>query len=346
MTQPARFDRSSKQTVRIRRAVLFGALFCGAHLLVLFDVLLTPAQVTPSSGAQSGDSPGVLNAQPGALAGIDPDAPLPSFEVASIKKHVPDNGPGMRIMMGGPDVSQFRALNVTAKMLIAAAYGVREFQISGGPGWINSDRFDIEAKVEDSVAAQLRSLPRQQQQAQQNLMLRSLLSARFDLQVRRNSKEGTVLALVVAKGGPKLKQVPPPDPQQAPGPPVRIAAGADAPGPPPGATTMMMNRSGVANLSSNGQPISNLVNLLAAQLGQQVVDETGLKGTYQYSLQFASQGGVAGMPPPPGGETAEPNSDAPSIFSALQDQLGLKLESRKGAIDAITIDHIEEPSEN
>ena len=94
-------------------------------------------------------------------------------------------------------------------------------------------------------------------------------------------------------------------------------------------------------------PIANLVNALSLRFGQSVVDQTGLKGTYQYTLRFSESSlAAANQPPDPGAEPADSNSDAPSIFSALQDQLGLKLEPAKGPIDTITIDHIEEPTPN
>ena len=272
------------------------------------------------------------------------DAQLPSFEVASIKKHPPDNGPGIRVMMGGQDPSQFHASNVTAKMLVATAYQMKEFQISGGPSWINSERWDIDAKVEDSLAHELQKLSRAQQQAQTALMLRSLLIDRFALQVKRETKEGSVLALVIAKGGPKLKQVPPPDPQAGPGPPPAPAAPGQPPTPAPGQSFMMMGN-GLATLASNAVPIANLVNQLSMQVGQQVVDQTGLKGTYQYTLQFTPQMGMGGMPLPPE-EQSSSNSDTASIFTALEEQLGLKLESTKGPVETITIDHIEEPTNN
>lgn len=278
------------------------------------------------------------------------NAPLPTFEVASIKKHAPDKddgGKGLRVSMGGPDVSQFRASNVTAKMLIGTAYSVKEFQISGGPDWVSSERWDIDAKVEDSLAAQLQKLPRAQQQAQQALMLRSLLTDRFGLQITKGTKEGTVLALVVTKGGSKLKEVPAPDPQATAQPP---AAEPRVPGqiptPPPGNALMMMNGgTGLATLAANAVPITDLVTQLSRMVGQQVVDQTGLNGMYQYTLQFAPQGGLPGMPLPPPAD-ATPDNNTASIFTALQEQLGLKLESTKGSIDTITIDHIEEPSEN
>jgi uncharacterized protein (TIGR03435 family) len=268
------------------------------------------------------------------------DAPLPTFEVASVKKHPENEQKQEGIMMGGPDVSQFRTSNVTMKTLIATAYGVKEFQIAGGPGWINSERWDIDAKVEDSVAEQLQKLPRQQEQAQKALMLRSLLLDRFALRVTRGAKEGTVLALAVAKGGPKLKEVPPPDPLAT----TELTPGPLVPGqvftPPPGQALMMRSKPGAADytMAANAVPIAALVNQLSMQLDRHVVDQTGLKGTYQYTLQFG------GMPPP--GAEAESDNNTASIFTALQEQLGLKLESTKGQIDTITIDRIEEPTPN
>lgn len=275
------------------------------------------------------------------------DAPLPAFEVASIKKHVPDSNGGKEgITMGGPDISQFRALNVTAKMLIETAYNVSDFQIAGGPAWIDSEHWDINAKVDDSLVAQLEKLPRHEQQAQQALMIRSLLLDRFKLQVTRSTKEGNVLALVVAKGGPKLKEVAPPDPQASAGPPPAGPLVAGQPRTPaPGQALLMMNNK-LVTLASNGVPIANLVNQLSMQLGQKVVDHTGLKGTYQYTLQFAPQRALGDMRPPPATEASASDSDTSSIFTALPEQLGLKLESTKGSIDEITIGHIEEPTPN
>ena len=283
-----------------------------------------------------------------------PDAQLPSFEVASVKKHVDQPAGGSmlaRIIMGGTpgDTSRWTASGVTAKMLVATAYNVKTFQVVGGPSWFDSERWDIDAKVEDTLAAQLQKLPRQQQQAQQALMLRSLLLDRFKLQITRGTKEGNVLALVVAKGGAKLKEVSPPDPNAGP-PSSPVPAGrGQLPQPAPGQAFMMMNPR-QATLVANAVLISSLVNQLSTQLGQQVVDRTGLTGAYQYTLQFAPQSGVfAGLPPKPGdagSDTVQPDSDEPSLFTALQDQLGLKLVSTKGPIDTIAIDHIEEPSEN
>ena len=273
-----------------------------------------------------------------------PDAPLPIFEVASVKKHPPDNGGKAGITMGGgPDVSRYRGSNMTAKTLIATAYGVNEFQVSGGPSWISSEHWDIDAKVEDSLATQLQTLPLQQQRAQQALMIRSVLLDRFKLQVTRSAEQGNVFALVVAKGGPKLKDVPPPDPQGA----TEMAPGGRVPGQlgtlAPGQAGIMLKGNGLAMLSSNAVPIATLVNQLSMLLGRQVVDQTGLKGTYQYTLQFSPQG-LGGVPADRVDAGTDNNST--SVFTALQEQLGLKLQSTKGSVDTITIDHIEEPSAN
>jgi bla regulator protein BlaR1 len=269
----------------------------------------------------------------------------PAFEVASVRKHPPDPSARM-ISTGSPagDVSQWVRTNVTAEWLIVSAYGVKDFQIVGGPSWINSEHFDVDAKVDDSAAAQLENLPVQQRVQQMALMLRPLLADRFKLQITRGTKEGTVLALVVVKGGPKLKEVPAPDPH-APLQPVPPITPENLPTPPPGQSFFVMGN-GHATLSANALPIARLVDQLSRVLGQQVVDQTGLGGTYQWTLQYAPPPGTPGGMPLSVGAEASSNPDLTSIFTALQEQLGLKLESTKGQIDTITIDHIEEPTPN
>lgn len=322
-----------------------------AFVLFAFGSIF-PCRVAAQSLSNGGQ--GAVIVQSGAPtspnAAVPTDAAVPAFEVASVKKHANDSdgGRGMRVMMGGPDVSQFRASNVTAKMLIATAYSVKEFQIAGGPSWINSERWDIDAKVEDSLAAELKKLPRQEQQAQQALMLRPLLADRFKLQITRSTKESNVLALVVAKGGPKLKEVPAPDLQAAFGPPPVAPARGDSPVLRPGGAMMTMGTNGLATLKMSAVPMSSLVNLLSLQVGQQVVDQTGLTGHYDMTLQFSGQG-LGGFPAVTvAGDSPNANADngAPSLFTALQEQVGLKLESAKGPVDTIAVDHIEEPSEN
>ena len=117
---------------------------------------------------------------------------------------MPDPSGRISISMGGPDVSHFRAMNVTARMLIQFAYDIEDFEFAGGPSWINSEKFDVEAKVEDSLVEQLRRLPHLEQQQQMRLMLQSLLANRFALKITHGAKDIPIFALVVAKGGTKL----------------------------------------------------------------------------------------------------------------------------------------------
>lgn len=274
---------------------------------------------------------------------------LPAFEVASIK---PDTSNSNMMHVGGPDVSRYTATNVTVRMLIINAFHVKNFQISGGPSWIDSHKFDIDAKVEDSLAASLERLPKAQQEEQKRLMLQSLLADRFKLKVSHQTKELPVYALVVAKGGSKLTEVPPPDAQSdtstVAGPGGMHGSGPQ--GPPPGGMMMFLGEGGKANLTGKAAPISDLAGTVSQLVGRQVLDQTGLKGTYDFTLQWISENGFGGgMPAPPmPGMLASPMSDTggASIFTALQEQLGLRLESTKGPVDTIVIQSIEEPTEN
>lgn len=128
-------------------------------------------------------------------------APLPSFDVASIKpNHSGTNDSSTRGAAG-----RYTAINHSIQSLIEFAYSVQGFQLLGGPSWINSDKYDVDAKVDDSRIEELQKLPRREQDEQLRLMLQSLLADRFKLKVSRATKELPVLALVIAKDGPKLK---------------------------------------------------------------------------------------------------------------------------------------------
>jgi bla regulator protein blaR1 len=266
-------------------------------------------------------------------------AALPSFEVASIK---PNRAGDMRIgIMIRP--GRFTTTGATTKLLIGYAYNAKDFQISGGPSWINSDKYDIDAKEEDSVVAELEKLPPEQRADQIRLMVRSLLADRFKLTLSHETKELPVYALVVAKNGPKLHETKPED--TYPNGTKNPDGSVQHPG-------MGMMRFGGGQLTGQGVPIENLVHMLSQQLGRDVLDQTGLKGKYDFTLQWTpdqSQRGMFGGPkggapgpdsPPP------PDPNGPSIFTALQEQLGLKLESTKGPVEILIIDHVEKPSEN
>lgn len=237
----------------------------------------------------------------------------PAFEVASIKAGDPSTHM-VRIMMapGG----RYTAQGVTLKVMIMNAYGVRDFQVTGGPSWIGTDRFDITATA---------NADGQIPQEQVKLMLQNLLADRFKLVLRRESKEMPGYALVIAKGGSKLKET---------------EGGNDRRG------QMRMSR-GI--LDMQGIKTQGLAANLANIVGRPVVDKTGLTGEYDAKLQFTPENAqVMGMPPPGGGaEPPPPNEGAgPSIFTAVQEQLGLKLEAQKLQADLFIVERAEKPTEN
>lgn len=267
---------------------------------------------------------------------------LPSFEVASIKPN--HSGGGMIRIDNSP--GRFRAINVTPKMLIQFAYSIKGPELSGGPSWIDSERFDIDAKLNDNPDNW--SKQRFQETGnRQKLMVQSLLAERFELKLAHQTKDLPVYALVVAKNGPKFQEstTPAPDPAQAndQGP---------HPGQPGRGRTGIWIRRGELNMTD--APMSALASALSDQLGRRVFDETGLKGNFDLKLQWTpdeaqgamamgAAGGPDGRPP---GDSALPPDTGPSIFTALEEQLGLKLTSRNRPLDTLVIEHIERPSEN
>lgn len=265
----------------------------------------------------------------------DDGTPLPSFEVASIKPGDPsERGRGF----GSPDPSQFRVINMTARGMIEFVYGLKDFQLIGGPDWTKSKIYTINAKVEDSIAKSMQGASRQERQRQQRMMLHSLLNDRFKLSVSHVTRDEPEYALVVAKGGPKL--TPTTWVAPAPGAPGMQAAPGKGP-------HLLLNN---GSISAINQPVSGLADLLAFMPeieGRLVVDHTGITGNYDYTVKFSSEAldrkfaQEAGAPPP-----ANTDDSGPSIFTALEEQLGLKLEMTKGPVDIYTIEHIEEPSEN
>jgi bla regulator protein blaR1 len=245
------------------------------------------------------------------------------FEVASIKPSDPSAGHNVQVQMapGG----RFVAKNLSIKMLIQQAYDVRDFQITGGPGWIGSERYDIVAKAEGDEEVRREQI---------KLMLQALLADRFKMTLHRDTKELPVYALVVGKSGSKLKAAEP------------LAEG-ERTGPGPGKGSMM--RMGRGELTAQRAPMTILANMLAQQLGRPVLDRTGLKGEYDLNLQWTpDQGQGPGGPADTGGDhqTTATDSSGPSLFTAVQEQLGLKLESQKGPVEILIIDHIEKATEN
>ncbi len=284
---------------------------------------------------------------------------LTEFEVASIKPAAPQAVNQFRVMMrggpGSPDPGQLTYTNVSLKNILTNAYGVKTFQISG-PAWLDTDRFDLLAKI-----------PKGATKDDLKVMLQNLLAERFKLTLHREKKDLPIYALVVAKNGPKLKEASDdaaaaPDAPPPPPPGGRVTVGKDGfPQMPKGGRggLMMMMNNGRLRLVGNKQPVSAMTDMLSNQLGRPVVDMTGLTGKYDFTLDFMPEEGqmmkgpMGAMPPPPPGAGPGPGDaglDSPSpanLFTALQEQLGLKLEPKKGSIDLLVIDHIEKtPTEN
>jgi uncharacterized protein (TIGR03435 family) len=232
--------------------------------------------------------------------------------------------------------------NVTVQMLLRLAYGVQDNQISDAPTWVNSESYNIEARLENSVADEIRKMGEEQRKVERQHMLQALLADRFRLTVHRETKDLPVYALVVAKNGPKLRKAKSGD-TYAEG-----FKGID--GLPAGPHQMILR--GRGEFKAQAQPVSALARALSLALGRPVVDKTGLTGSYDITLEWTpDEIHSATMKDSAGGQQptdSTPASEAsgPSIFTAIQEQLGLKLESQKGSTEVLVIDHVEKPSEN
>jgi uncharacterized protein (TIGR03435 family) len=246
-------------------------------------------------------------------------APAPAYDVASIKPAKPADGSRLMVQFG-----RLSANGMTLNGLIKMAYGIEDDQIADAPKWVNSQTYDIEAKVDNADEATLKNLSPDQYK----LMLQSFLKDRFQLKAHWETKELPVLALVVAKDGPKLKLAKPGD---------TYPDGIKGPDGKAGSHVGMM-RWGRGQLTGQGIPITNLVSPLTRIAGRIVEDKTGLTGNYDIDLHWAEDMNSGG-----GGS---PDASGPSIYTALQEQLGLKLESQKGPVQVLVLDHVEQPSEN
>jgi uncharacterized protein (TIGR03435 family) len=277
---------------------------------------------------------GLLNAIPSRAQSQPRDANATAhvYEVASIKPN--KSGDNMVRMMNKPE--GLSARGATLDMLMQNAYGVRYFQISGSPSWSKSEKYDIEAKMDGSVADELRKLSDDQREIETRRMLQALLAERFQLKLHSETKELPLYALVIAKNGSKLPVAKSGD---------TYPNGFKGPDGGGGAGMVFMQGNG-GPVTGQGVPIKDLVHLLSQQLGRTVVDRTGLTGKYDFTLKWTPEENQD-PPGPPGIDNAPPpDSLAPSIFTAVQEQLGLKLESQKGPVEILVIDHVERPSEN
>lgn len=290
----------------------------------------------------------------------------PSFEVVSIKPSPPGNGP----RGGGPRGDRFAMTGATFRTLLQIAYqrsitGIASrLEIIGGSNWIDADRYDVEAKADCSGG----SISREQYQ----LLVQSLLEDRFQLKARLEPRDLPVYELVVAKDGPKIKASEDQSPINPPrvGPPLLCAPPANIqPPPPPGQrgapfdpTKMrgfmaMQYSPTAATAIGTAVPISTLMIVLQQEGGRPIIDKTNLKGLYDFKLQFSPERMATpftrGGPPAPGAEPPGPTvtpptaaDPVPSLSTAIQEQLGLKLESTKAPIEVLVIDSAQKPKEN
>jgi uncharacterized protein (TIGR03435 family) len=237
-----------------------------------------------------------------------------TFEVASVKAGDANSG---HVGIHSENSGRFTTTNTTLRVLVGYAYGINNHQISGGPKWLDSEAFSIEAKPSTGT---FQAGP--ETEGKILSMLQSLLADRFTLSLHWEMTEQIVYELVIAKGGSKLKAT--------------------------DSSNESQNLDGErGHLMGKGVPIPALAKNLSRQLGRTVIDKTGLSGRYDFKLAYTpeTRDGVFG-----GAITAQdtrsPDPDDVSIFTALQEQLGLKLESTKGSVKMLIIDHAEKPDAN
>ncbi len=271
-------------------------------------------------------------------------APSPlQFEVASVKPNRSGSG---GVQVGIQPGGRLQATNVTLRDLIRIAYQVQPFQIVGGPSWLSSDRFDIAAKAEAEFPP-TPPVPGGPPGPPQ-LMLQHLLGDRFKLTVHSETREMPTYDLVLARRdgqlGAKLKE----SALDCAG--LAGARGRGAAPPPPGAggrggAVGCGVRIGPGLLSGNGVPIASLANSLSQMVQRVVTDKSGLNGNYEFEVSFTPEGPQAGPGAPPGAPPPPPvDANAPSIYTAVQEQLGLKLESGRGQVSVLVVDSVEMPT--
>jgi uncharacterized protein (TIGR03435 family) len=266
-----------------------------------------------------------------ATAGTQEPAPIleASFEVASVKRNI-EGGP---TTFNPQATGQFTVINFPFATLITAAYQLQPYQLLGAPSWTREERYDINARLDPKIASRLQPDGHPPTWA---LALRKLLSERTGLTFHRETREMPIYALVMAradrKPGPNLQ------PAKADCDALRTeseaAARAGRPSPYPPRTetwTPCGLRTAPGRIVSGGYGFAEFMRELSVRVGRQVVDRTDLAGRWDFFVTFAPEG--------------SPDPEAPQLFTALQEQLGLKLEASRGPINVFVIDRVERPAD-
>lgn len=245
---------------------------------------------------------------------IADDTKLPQFETASVKAN--KSATGSTVAIQGSSV---RLIGVTARQIVIRAYGVESYDIVAAPEWLAADRFDVVARTPGTPA----TMP------QVNAMLRALLADRFHLAAHVDRREREVYFLVTVRDdgtlGPSIKESRDDDCGGGPtlGAQQRSAAGR----------CRLLVAAGA--IEATGQPVQALASTLGSIVGRPVIDMSGVSGRYDFKLTFAPERGSAGPD--------APAADAPSIFTAVREQLGLKLDVHRGPADVLVIERIDRP---
>jgi len=304
-----------------RRAVLMAAAVLALTLPIGFGV------VRGQSATANSGTPEPKNAHK-----------VPQFDVVSIKP-TPSSDDNTLIQQF-PDSTSLHGTPV--RMILRSAFGVEDDHLIGAPSWVNTIRYDIEAKVAPEDAPKLDKL----KAGDRNAMLIPLLTERFNLKYHHETRDLSTYALVVAKGGPRLSKGEPDAPPGEQG----AATGQDHPGDPTKEHHRIFSIPG--HIEADSVPMYVLADPLTQYLRRTVVDKTGLTGNYNFTLRWTPDNapspmlGAAGpLGAPVDAENAGEAAHV-SLFTAIQEQLGLKLESQKSSVDVIVIDHIDPPSPN
>jgi bla regulator protein BlaR1 len=272
----------------------------------------------------------VLRPHPGPVS--DQEA---QFEVAAVKPNKTGNA---KVMIQTQPGGRFTAENVTLRTLIMFAYRLQPLQLVGGPSWLDSDRFDVHAKA-DGDPGDLFDAERRGETSRPQLMLRTLLQQRFNLEVHTESRELPIYGLVRARNDGKM------------GPALQPATADCTPSAPAAPSGRMpcgitIGR-GPGTMIAGGATMAQLARTLTTWVGRIVFDRTELPGAFDFTLTWTPDQMPQGFDKKvAAGGLAPPDPDGPSIFTALQEQLGLKLDARKAPVDVLIVDRAERPKEN